>query len=132
MNRKNTKTEGSVCRARLLGIGGCCRHTEVQGAEGTEVSRRSRSVPAVQTPSTPTEYKSSRVSACATLMCLRDNCGAGEGMCAHSGEMLAADSCWETPEESSTDQAKLPATQLTAVSVRSCHHTLTPNYGLQS
>lgn len=50
------------------------------------MSRRSRSVPSLQTPSTPTEYKSSRVSACSTLMCPCDNCGAGEGMCAHSGD----------------------------------------------
>lgn len=32
-------------------------------------------------------------------------------MCAHSGKMLAADSYWETPEESYTGQAKLQAMQ---------------------
>lgn len=78
MNRKNNKTEGSVCRAKLLGTNGRCRHTEEWGSEGTEVSRRSRSVPSAQTPSPPTEYKSSRVSAWATLMCCVITAGLGK------------------------------------------------------
>lgn len=47
--------------------------------------------PQLQAPSTPTEHNSSRVSACATLMCLGDNCGCdnwGRNVCS-----LRRDTC---------------------------------------
>lgn len=52
-------------------------HRGVRG-RGNEVSQESRSIPSVQTPSTPTEYKSSCVSACATLMCCMITAGPGK------------------------------------------------------
>lgn len=66
----------------------CCRHTEVRGAEGTEVSRGSRSVPSLQTPSTPTEYKSSRVSAWLRWCAWVITAGPGRNVCS-----LRRDAC---------------------------------------